>query len=229
MNKNGITKEEILKLLDDKSILHAHASILQEKYYASIKNLLHSFSNDTKIDKLSILDELPDDTTYEESLQGRFAQFVKNKTTNEVEAWLQDLYTSLKTWVDIVVVAKRDEWNHTVHQKNHKIHIILAVLISITLPLVICAFLEVFGVLSLPIGAICGILDFAFGVSFFIYELVNDHQKEKQYAKLVTHEDNESSGVKISIVKTVNEQSHGNLTNIKAKKIVNHTEVNTRK
>ena len=188
MKKKDITKEDIIKLLDEKSFLHERESKLQVKYYSSIRNLLFVVPDDTQIDGLSILDKLPN-REYGESIEWRFNEFVSHHTVEEIDKFLNTLEHSLGDWLRRIF--PRDEWNHKVHKKNHIWHwIFVAGFGLFTFALVLFAFLETYEVIpnTYHLAEISGTIDCLNGVAFFIYEFVNDHFKKEQYKEISSNE-----------------------------------------
>lgn len=205
-----ITKEDVSRLLDGKSLLHEHAKNLQEKYFPCIRKSLDELPDDINLGGLSVWDELHDDTSYGESLQGRFSRFLTNSTDEEIEKWLHELNASL----NIKQYCKNQMSEKLKRGRSKRIKRVIALTIILAIMAIatgIVAWLVAHDVVPDIANDIANYVDIILGIIFFIYELWSDVAESKTEKKATEYIESGdySKAIKIINIDKIVVSGHG--------------------
>lgn len=183
-----MTKNDLLSMISESTLKcdpDQEKRSLYERYYPLIKATLQFCPDTVELVGLSSIDDFEKRGSFESFVIGNDARTIEKR----FEAVLTDLETFANGYVRAnparvqtvaTVMSVNNEWQIQRQKKNNVVFIILISLFVIfSAAVFVFALLDTFGVVATGgiISAVCGCLDFANGVAFFIYEQIDDRKK----------------------------------------------------
>ncbi len=206
-----MTKEKFLEMLEKCTL----DTSIKENYLPKFKDLLEGVDPKRDLDIDTLL-KYPRGNAVEYYIRdyNRYDnQEIIEKLYNEVQNWtLKYMTYALKSFQ-----SKAND-DKTRHHKKHIISIVFIILL-ILFSLVAATFslLDIINNTGGKIAAVCGVLDFIFGVLFFIAELIDDMQKKNtdiEFEEKLTRKTSKNGDIHIGgSVGNGNTISTGDVTN----------------